>query len=73
MSYWVLILWITFTAANGGGTVTAEITFDPGNRAVCEQNLRNIKKDLLLNGFGVEGNMYYPRSVSGKCEMRPYE
>ena len=72
MNYWVLILWITFTAADGGGMTKVEIAFDPGNRAFCEQTLHTIKKDMLLNGFGKGEDMYYPTKVEGKCEMRPY-
>jgi len=73
MSYWVLILWITFTPADGGGMITAEVSFDPGNRAVCEEQLRNFQKDLILHGFGKEGNRYYPSKVEGKCETRKYK
>ena len=74
MSYWVLILWITLTAADGGATVSAEVSFNPGSRAVCEEHLRNIRNDLFVNGFRTAvGKQFYPQSILGKCETRKYE
>lgn len=74
-SVWVLTLWITFKAMDGGMTIEAEIQMDPGgNRAVCEDFGVNVSKEMMLHGIPEinedgEWVTIYPAKVRGRCEL----
>lgn len=75
MSVWVLTLWITFKAMDGGMTIKAEIQMEPGgNRAVCEDFEANVSREMMLHGIpeiNEEGKeiLLYPAKVRGRCEL----
>ena len=74
-SVWILVLWITFKAADGGITIEAEFEFRPGsNRAVCEDFYHETRREMMLHGIpetneNGEEIILYPSKVEGRCEL----
>ena len=75
MNVWILTLWITFSAADGGMIVEAKMVMKPGtNRASCEYFGQTTSKDMMLHGIPEtddEGKVtvIYPAKVRGQCEL----
>ncbi len=75
MNVWILTLWITFKAADGGMTVVAEIPTIANNRLVCEEISYTMKREMMLHGIpevDEEGKdiILYPAKIKGRCNLK---